>query len=92
MKAVVAAFNQEKALVGAFSEIVQPVVEPMDRLTALGYSGATPATISQFVAAVSWSCSVARPAPAQLRILRINIANLEQVCRFQFQQMWVAAS
>ena len=33
MKAVVAAFNQEKALVGAFSVIVQP--EPMDRLTAL---------------------------------------------------------
>ena len=30
MKAVVAAFNQEKALVGAFSVIVQPVVEPMD--------------------------------------------------------------
>ena len=35
MKAVVAAFNQKKALVGAFSVIVQPVVEPMDRLTAL---------------------------------------------------------
>ena len=35
MKAVVAAFNQEKALVGAFSMIVQPVVEPMDRFTAL---------------------------------------------------------
>ena len=33
-KAVVAAFNQEKALVGAFSVIVQPVVEPMDRFTA----------------------------------------------------------
>ena len=30
MKAVVAAFNQEKALVGAFSVIVQPVVETMD--------------------------------------------------------------
>ena len=31
MKAVVvAAFNQEKALVGASSVIVQPVVEPMD--------------------------------------------------------------
>ena len=28
-------FNQEKALVGAFSVIVQPVVEPMDRFTAL---------------------------------------------------------
>ena len=35
MKAVVAAFNQEKALVGAFSVIIKPVVEPMDRFTAL---------------------------------------------------------
>ena len=30
MKALVGAFNQEKALVGAFSVIVQPIVEPMD--------------------------------------------------------------
>ena len=29
VKAVVASFNQEKALVGAFSVIVQPVVEPI---------------------------------------------------------------
>ena len=29
MKVQVGAFNQEKALVGAFSVIVQPVVEPM---------------------------------------------------------------
>ena len=35
MKALVGAFNQEKALVGAFSVIVQPVVKPMDRFTAL---------------------------------------------------------
>ena len=35
MKAPVGAFNQEKALVGAFSVIVQPVLEPMDRFTAL---------------------------------------------------------
>ena len=35
MKAVVAAFNQAKALVGAFSVIVQPVVEPMEHFTAL---------------------------------------------------------
>ena len=35
MKALVGAFNQEKALVGAFSVIVQPVVEPMDRFMAL---------------------------------------------------------
>ena len=35
MKALVGAFNQEKALVGAISVIVQPVVEPMDRFAAL---------------------------------------------------------
>ena len=35
MKALVGAFNQEKALVGAFSMIVKPVVEPMDRFAAL---------------------------------------------------------
>ena len=35
MKVVVAAFNQEKALVGAFSVIVQPIVEPMAHYTAL---------------------------------------------------------
>ena len=35
MKALVGAFNQEKALVGVFSVIVQPVVEPMDSFTAL---------------------------------------------------------
>ena len=38
MKALVGAFNQEKALVGAFSVIVQPVVEPMERYTALIYT------------------------------------------------------
>ena len=32
---LVGAFNQEKALVGAFFVIVQPVVEAMDRFTAL---------------------------------------------------------
>ena len=35
MKALVGAFNQEMALVGAFSVIVQPVVEQMDHFTAL---------------------------------------------------------
>ena len=35
VKALVGAFNQEKALVGAFSVIVQPVVKPMDSFTAL---------------------------------------------------------
>ena len=31
MKALVGAFNQEKVLVGAFSVIVQPVMEPMEQ-------------------------------------------------------------
>ena len=35
MKALVGAFNQEEALIGAFSVIVQPVVEPMEHYTAL---------------------------------------------------------
>ena len=35
MKALVGAFNQEKALVGAFSVIVQLVVEAMEHYTAL---------------------------------------------------------
>ena len=35
MNALVGAFNQDKALVGAFFVIVQPVVEPMDRVAAL---------------------------------------------------------
>ena len=35
MKALVGAFNQEKALAGAFSVIVQLVVEPMEHYTAL---------------------------------------------------------
>ena len=39
MKALVGAFNQEKALVGAFSVIVQPVVEPMEYYTALAGGG-----------------------------------------------------
>ena len=40
MKALLGAFNQEKALVGAFSVIVKSIVKPMDRFTALltGYS------------------------------------------------------
>ena len=37
MKALVGAFNQEKALVGAFSVIVQPAVEPMEHYTTTVY-------------------------------------------------------
>ena len=44
MKALVGAFNQEKALVGAFSVIIQPVVEPMDRFTALTWCQLSPAS------------------------------------------------
>ena len=47
MKALVGAFNQEKALVGAFSVIVQPVVEPMDRFAAL--DGTEDGMVGQFV-------------------------------------------
>ena len=35
MKVLVGTFNQEKALIGAFPVIVQPVVEPMEHYTAL---------------------------------------------------------
>ena len=38
MKALVGAFNQEKALVGAFSVIVQSVVERMEHYTALVFN------------------------------------------------------
>ena len=44
MKALVGAFNQEKALVGAFSVIVQPVVEPMEYYIALVIAGPTSAS------------------------------------------------
>ena len=37
MNALVGTFNQEKALVGAFSVIIQPVVEPMEHCTALDW-------------------------------------------------------
>ena len=49
MKALVGAFNQEKALVGAFSVIVQPVVEPMEHYTALMRSN-----VSAMVLLVGW--------------------------------------
>ena len=41
VKVLVGTFNQEKALVGAFSVIVQPVVEPMKHYTALILNCAT---------------------------------------------------
>ena len=64
MKAVVAAFNQEKALVGAFSVIVQPVVEPMVRFAAL---------IDMLPGSGYWqsqlaNCSEIQPLPEYIRI------------------------
>ena len=52
MKAVVADFNQEKALVGAFSVIVQPVVETMEHYTALywGHDICAAANHNQYIA------------------------------------------
>ena len=54
MKAVVAAFNQEKALVGAFSVIVQPVVKPMDRFTAIELTGFAANIQQLFLARVAY--------------------------------------
>ena len=52
MKALVGTFNQEKALVGAFSVIVQPVVEPMDRFTALNEDLRMNFTLAMFTVGV----------------------------------------
>ena len=48
MNALVGAFNQEKALVGAFSVIVQPVVEPMEHYTALPGGAAAAALLPHY--------------------------------------------
>ena len=51
MKALVGAFNQEKALVGAFSVIVQPFVEPMEHYTALPRTRPRPRPLQRAAAA-----------------------------------------
>ena len=63
MKALVGAFNQEKALVGAFSVIVQPVVEPMEHYTALvrldlsvTFSQLSKLTASRYLKMLSATC------------------------------------
>ena len=64
MKALVGAFNQEKALVGAFSVIVQTVVEPMEHYTALmrtnlGLSDTLrpgPGTVTASHSKLGWCC------------------------------------
>ena len=65
MKAVVAAFNQEKALVGAFSVIVQPVVEPMEHYTAL-LSNASPAE-----GHIVWAGCVLGGVPRHALVVRV---------------------
>ena len=55
MNALVGAFNQEKALVGAFSVIVQPVVEPMEHYTAL-VQGIVSISVSVYEWRVDMSC------------------------------------
>ena len=63
MKALEGAFNQEKALVGAFSVIVQPVVEPMQHYTALvrldssvTFSQLSKLTASRYLKMLSATC------------------------------------
>ena len=65
MKALVGAFNQEKALVGAFSVIVQPVVEPMEHHTALVLTNSSPepASFAQQVATIT-----SQPAMCHIQI------------------------
>ena len=58
MKALVGAFNQEKALVGAFSVIVQPVVEPMDCFTALILIGDPPVVSASLSTVLRCMCRI----------------------------------
>ena len=51
MKALVGALIQEKALVGAFSVIVQPVVEPMEHYSALVRTVCSRASVRSVVTA-----------------------------------------
>ena len=66
MKALVGAFNQEKALVGAFSLIVQPVVEPMDQFAALHRTAAAAAAAVSTRGATTFQISQHVPTSRQL--------------------------
>ena len=59
MKALVGAFNQEKALVGAFSVIVQPVVEQMEHYTALIVKQRQKVRTTPWRSCLSCACTVA---------------------------------
>ena len=75
MKAVVAALQPEKALVGAFSVIVQQVVEPMDRFAALVSAYLLTVT---FVPGRGW---VVRPARAESGEIRAHSARKSKSSR-----------
>ena len=75
MKAVVAAFNHEKALVGAFSVIVQPVVEPMDRFAALA---GTDSILGRCAVSAVPPCTAARVQCPQPDSANLTIVWLQQ--------------
>ena len=81
MKALVGAFNQEKALVGAFSVLVQPFVEPMEHYTALAWSQeAAPGSVQVHVQVLTKdSVTVSVDAVVYYRVSNatISVANVE---------------
>ena len=68
MKALVGAFNQEKALVGAFSVIVLPVVEPMEHCTALTFICSMGWVYTQWAAVIT-QCSLTSAPPQLMRFV-----------------------
>ena len=70
MNALVGTFNQEKALVGAFSVIVQPVVEPMDLFYILPHEQCDLLRSWCPAAALVLLCPEAGPVSAQLTSAR----------------------
>ena len=91
VKAVVATFNQEKALVGAFFVIVQLVVEPMDRFAALVTTARIPTVPSgdqaiptQAAAAASCILHLKRDIAVIFIIFREGTRDL---CKQEFQFM-----
>ena len=82
MKALVGAFNQEKALVGAFSVIVQRVVEPMDRFTALArFHGDDPTKWGPGDG--GWSFHIVSTVSEWLMALSLDLAILSLVPEFR---------
>ena len=67
--------NQEKALVGAFSVIAKPNVEPMDRFTALEATEKILGVLGHhsYQRSITISHSSARPSPAISSDAKIQI-------------------